>query len=293
MLSWSLFPLDPKKGKNSFLSAKLSFSRFARFPWNWPGPPSHPVLSSSLKTGFFCTHNLVNVQSPGLLFEADLQMSLSFCWSSHVSSSVWSNVSMVTSLQDRSLEVFFFVGPVGNVASWELWEYQSLPYPSKSSATLVGSTNLWSVNSRTRFSSSSSVLSTRSPTSCTIDVRISRQSFPALVLSICRTRDPGSTLLSADWTWLAKLAERRKRVGRVSLMLEWSGVLRLEIDIEEELCRVISWSFKSLARPAKAYLNTICQRGLNQLQKSELPIKRPISIETKTWKLGVIFKLWN
>ena len=108
MLSWSLFPLDPKKGKNSFLSAKLSFSRFARFPWNWPGPPSHPVLSSSLKTGFFCTHNLVNVQSPGLLFEADLQMSLSFCWSSHVSSLVWSNVSMITSLQDRYLEVFVF-----------------------------------------------------------------------------------------------------------------------------------------------------------------------------------------
>ena len=206
--------------------------------------------------------------------------------------SQWSQVSRIVIWRCLS---FFVVDRVGNVASWELWEYQSLPYPSKSSATLVGSTNLWSVNSRTRFSSSSSVLSTRSPTSCTgcIDVRISRQSFPALVLSICRTRDPGSTLLSADWTWLAKLAERRKRVGRVSLMLEWGGVLRLEIDIEEELCRVISWSFKSLARPAKAYLNTICQRGLNQLQKSELPIKRPISIETKTWKLGVIFKLWK
>ena len=200
--------------------------------------------------------------------------------------SQWSQVSRIVIWRCLS---FFVVDRVGNVASWELWEYQSLPYPSKSSATLVGSTNLWSVNSRTRFSSSSSVLSTRSPASCTIDVRISRQSFPALVLSICRTRDPGSTLLSGDWTWLAKLAERRKRVGRVSLMLvqEWSGVLRLEIDIEEELCRVISWSFKSLARPAKAYLNTICQRGLNQLQKSELlPIKGRSHVEPlyEIWK---------
>ena len=34
-----------------------------------------------------------------------LSLSLSFCWSGHVSSSLWSNVSKVTSLKDRSLKV--------------------------------------------------------------------------------------------------------------------------------------------------------------------------------------------
>ena len=35
-----------------------------------------------------------------------LSLSFSFCWSGHVSSSLWSNVSKVTSLQDCSLKVF-------------------------------------------------------------------------------------------------------------------------------------------------------------------------------------------
>ena len=34
-----------------------------------------------------------------------MSLSLSFCWSGHVSSSLWSNVSKVTSLKDRSLKV--------------------------------------------------------------------------------------------------------------------------------------------------------------------------------------------
>ena len=97
------------------------------------------------------------------------------------------------------------------------------------SSAMGSATNLSSVNSLISFLSSSSALSW---CGCCIDVRMSRQSFAAFVLSICRTREPGNTLLSAGLSKLADARsseERRRRGGRI--MLEWRRVLRGQIDI--------------------------------------------------------------
>ena len=97
------------------------------------------------------------------------------------------------------------------------------------SSAMGSATNLSSVNSLISFFSSSSALPSYG---CCIDVRMSRQSFAAFVLSICRTREPGNTLLSRGLSKLADARsseERRRRVGRI--MLEWRRVLRGQIDI--------------------------------------------------------------
>ena len=97
------------------------------------------------------------------------------------------------------------------------------------SSAMGSATNLSSVNSLISFLSSSSGLPS---CGCCIDVRMSRQSFAAFVLSICRTREPGNTLLSRGFSKLADARsseERRRRGGRI--MLEWKQVLRGQIDI--------------------------------------------------------------
>ena len=62
----------------------------------------------------FLTNGLVKRSSEqffvfaiGLLFEGILLMPLSLCWSGHVSSSLWSNVSKVTSLLHKSFGLLF------------------------------------------------------------------------------------------------------------------------------------------------------------------------------------------
>ena len=61
-----------------------------------------------LRLLFSIVRNVISVSKVTMSLSLSLSLSLllSFCWSGHVSSSLWSNVSMVTGLLGRSFRVF-------------------------------------------------------------------------------------------------------------------------------------------------------------------------------------------
>ena len=65
----------------------------------------HSVRHSISTLGNKCSHTLCSLNVFVSSLSLSLSLLLSFCWSRHVFSSLWSNVSKVKSLKDRSLVV--------------------------------------------------------------------------------------------------------------------------------------------------------------------------------------------
>ena len=74
-----------------------------------------------------CPLNVFILKNPTLkLFSKCI--CLSFCWSGHVSSPLWSNVSKVKSLKDRSLKVFEVGVWSGRLEGFESWTANALQW---------------------------------------------------------------------------------------------------------------------------------------------------------------------